>query len=164
MAEEPARERECRASPNAAAEDEDDDEVVVQVPPKKRSKEAPKRAGATATTAKAAATAIAAATNADEDAAGVAPPAAADEDKEEVPGAQETSFQRAIRDPSCQTAVRVLGHLGGGGVHYEVELDDGEIVYLLLEKVRFADGAGLGARKPGRQAPSFRVFGSFCRT
>ena len=66
-----------------------------------------------------------------------APPAAAEEDEEGVPGAQETSFQRAIRDPSCQTAVRVLGHLGGGGVHYEVELDDGEIVYLLLEKVRF---------------------------
>ena len=134
VAEEPARERECRASPNAAAEDDDVDEVVVQVPLKKRVARDAKRAGATATTAKAAAKAKAAATNADEDAAGVAPPAAADEDKEEVPGAQETSFQRAVRDPSCQTAVRVLGHLGGGGVHYEVELDDGEIVYLLLKR------------------------------
>ena len=135
VAEEPARERECRASPNAAAEDDDVDEVVVQVPLKKRVARDAKRAGATATTAKAAAKAKAAATNADEDAAaGAAPPAAAEEDEEEVPGAQETSFQRAVRDPSCQKAVRVLGHLGGGDVHYEVELDDGEIVYLLLKR------------------------------
>ena len=80
MAEEPARERECRASPNAAAEDDDVDEVVVQVPLKKRVARDAKRAGATATTAKAAAKAKAAATNADEDAAArAAPPAAAEE-------------------------------------------------------------------------------------
>ena len=64
--------------------------------------------------------------------------------------------------------MRVLGHLGGGGVHYEVELDDGEIVYLLLEKVRFdlleqylastrqradadAEAAGGGMRTPTKK-------------